>query len=126
MRKFLQHLNFALALAMLVIIYCDNRNPLMGFLSCPLGYGYLFTFAGLTALNFILLLFFPKRKKIPPGKKTLPEVQTVSKARGKGASAQSLQTSAPVSVRQSGQDPEPKADQMDLDSLISEIDELLK
>lgn len=138
MRKFLLHLNFSLALAMLVLVYCDNRNPMMGFLSCPLGYSYLFAFSGLTVLNGMINLFRPRKKrKVNPKTKAAGTfaVDTPAFPRSKMAGEDSIRENK-KSTDQSRRAEErmftPQSvsreshSSSEFDNLMSEIDELLK
>lgn len=133
MRKLLLHLNFSLALAMLVLIYVDNRNPMMGFLACPLGYAYLFSFAGLTALNCALSLFRkPRRKSRQPAsqaasgravKEDYP--QPIPVRRPSSVTETELSASHRIPAPRTTGEP-PRTSSSDFDSLMSEIDNLLK
>jgi len=53
LQKLLPHLLIAVALAVGVIIYVDNRNPNMEFLRCRVGNSYVYVLCVLAALSGI-------------------------------------------------------------------------
>lgn len=134
MRKLLYHLNFSLALAMLVLIYVDNRNPMMGFLSSPLGYGYLFAFAGLTAVNCGLAAFSGRKKHRSSAPqeikatqiKTAPQTKTVPKTAPAPRTNRAVSPAAEMAeARPAAPAPKKEKSSSDFNELMSEIDKLL-
>jgi len=63
MRRFLLHLNLTQAIAVLILIYLDDRNPMMGFLRSKTGYGFLILFCLVTLINCVLSIRPVKQKK---------------------------------------------------------------
>lgn len=62
MKRFLPHLNLAMAICMLVITYVDNRNPMMGFLKSTVGFVYLLAFGLITLINCIVCIRGAQKK----------------------------------------------------------------
>ena len=65
MKRLLLHFNLALAICMLVVVYVDNRNPMMGFLKSTMGFLYLFAFCLITAVNCIVWIREGPKKEGP-------------------------------------------------------------
>ena len=67
LRRVMPHLCISFALAIMVLAYVDNRNPMMCFLSSASGWALLYTAGAVFIFNAILQLRRPRRKKkVPP------------------------------------------------------------
>lgn len=66
LKKFMPHLSMSMAVAMAVIVYVDDRNPRMGFLSSVTGRIYSFAFCIIALVAGILLV---KEYRRPPVRK---------------------------------------------------------
>jgi len=66
LKQFIPHLTASMAVAMAVIVYVDDRNPRMGFLSSVTGRIYSFAFCLLALTAGILLI---KEYRKPPVRK---------------------------------------------------------
>ncbi len=62
LRKILPHLGIALGLAMLVVLYVNDRNPMMGFLSAPVSTVYLIALCLMCIVLGIVMLLERARK----------------------------------------------------------------
>ena len=69
-RSFLPNLTISLNLVLMIVIYLDMRNPMMGFMSGPAFLGlYILTFAASVATAVVLYKWWRTPKKQPKEKK---------------------------------------------------------
>ena len=66
LRRVMPHLCISFALAIMVLAYVDNRNPMMCFLSSDSGWTLLYTGGAVFIFNAILQLCRPRRRERAP------------------------------------------------------------